>query len=356
LTGDQLAPLANANNQSHKLHLWLRTIASIIAVWLTLLLISTIYQSIAYQQDLRRYPPPGKLVDVGGYRLHLYCIGHGARGAPTVILEGGLGANSIIWRMVQPGMAEHLRVCSYDRAGYAWSDPGPSPRTASQLAAELHLLMHNSGESPPFVLVGHSFGGTIARLYASEYPEDVAGIVLVDPRHDDYFQRMPPEYLKTDQVNQSRARLLQWLTPIGTTRALGSLGLLDPYVHYLSPLPDDDEAVARALMIYSPQHWDTSVAERDFSEESYGEARASHLPVGLPLILLTAENGADAWQLPGQPPDQAARDTWMQLQEEQLALSENSQWIIVEDSGHYIYFDRPSAIIDAVLGLLDSID
>src|SRR3954447_21057168 len=125
-------------------------------------------------------PPPGRLFDIGGWRLHLNCTGEARTSQPAVILEAGAGDFSVDWSLVQPGVARFARVCSYDRAGSGWSELGPRPRTMTQIAYELHSLLGKAGERPPYVLVGHSFGGWLVRLYQLRYPADVAGVVLVD--------------------------------------------------------------------------------------------------------------------------------------------------------------------------------
>jgi pimeloyl-ACP methyl ester carboxylesterase len=121
--------------------------------------------------------PPGKLVDLGGHRLHVNCTG---KGAPTVVIENGLGDFSFDWVLVQNPVSRFTRVCTYDRAGYAWSEPGPKPRTFAQLNLELRDALSKLGERVPFVLVGHSYGGPVVRNFAASYPNDVAGMILVD--------------------------------------------------------------------------------------------------------------------------------------------------------------------------------
>src|ERR1700730_10920245 len=130
--------------------------------------------------------PPGKLVDLGGHKLHVNCTG---KGNPTVVVENGLGDFSFGWILVQSKVATFTRICTYDRAGYAWSDPGPKPRTYAQLNLELHDALAKLDERGPLILVGHSFGGGVVRNYAAAYPGDVAGMVLVDIVHED--QRIP---------------------------------------------------------------------------------------------------------------------------------------------------------------------
>jgi pimeloyl-ACP methyl ester carboxylesterase len=132
--------------------------------------------------------PPGRFIDLGGFRLHIFCTGQPSS-KPTVILLHGLGDSSLDWGLVQPEVARFARVCSYDRAGAGWSDPGPSPRGTLTAAKELHSLLIDAKETGPYLLVAHSWGGLIARVYASQYPTDVAGMVLVDPTHEDaYFE------------------------------------------------------------------------------------------------------------------------------------------------------------------------
>src|SRR5689334_18978330 len=119
---------------------------ALIGVLVLLPVAGALYQVEASRLDLLSFPPPGHLIDIGGYRLHIYCTGPQVRGSPTVVFEGGLGATSVMWTLVQQGVAPHTRACSYDRAGYGWSDPGPQPRTARQIAGELHRLLELAAE------------------------------------------------------------------------------------------------------------------------------------------------------------------------------------------------------------------
>ena len=148
------------------------------------------YQWLATRKELAATPPPGHLVDIGGYRLHLWCTGDGA---PAVILDTGLGGSSADWGFVQPDVARFTRVCSYDRAGMGYSDPGPSPRTARRIASELAELLVRSGIGGPVVLVGASIAGFDVRVFASDHPERAAGLVLVDASHEDQAHEVPPD-------------------------------------------------------------------------------------------------------------------------------------------------------------------
>ncbi|MCX6024566.1 MAG: alpha/beta hydrolase, partial [Chloroflexi bacterium] len=143
--------------------IWL---VGIVTGLLGLLLLCAGYESVSEAADARTYPPPGQMVDVGGYRLHIHCIG---AGGPTVVIDAGLGDWSASWgSWVQPDVAKTTRVCAYDRAGMGYSEPGPPPRSAEHFAQELHTLLHQGGVPGPYVLVGHSLGGLTARVFAHQ--------------------------------------------------------------------------------------------------------------------------------------------------------------------------------------------
>lgn len=141
----------------------------------------------ALAQEPKDCQPPGRLVDIGGYRLHIHCTGERGNGKPTVVLLHGLGDFSIDWALVQPEVARFTRVCSYDPRGVGWSDPEPLRWGQRKAAEELHTLLRNAHEESQFVLVGHSWGGLTARIYTSLYPTDVKGMVLVDSTHEDAY-------------------------------------------------------------------------------------------------------------------------------------------------------------------------
>ena len=155
----------------------------LVVALLALAIIGAIYQAIATQRAERDYPPPGEMVNVGGYNLHIDCVG---RGSPTVVLDGGTGEMSANWVLVQREISETTRVCAYDRAGMGWSQMGPEPRDATQITGELHALLEGAGIEGPYVLVGHSFGG-LSQTYAARYPEEVAGVGLVESSHPEQF-------------------------------------------------------------------------------------------------------------------------------------------------------------------------
>jgi len=137
-----------------------------------------LFQAIGLKRDERRFPAPGRLIDAGGHKLHFYEAGSGS---PAVVLESGISASSLNWRAVQTEVARVARVCSYDRAGLGWSDLCDEPCIPASLARQLHTLLHNADIAAPYILVGHSFGGLIVQAFAGLYPDETAGLVLVDP-------------------------------------------------------------------------------------------------------------------------------------------------------------------------------
>lgn len=166
------------------------------------------YQWVGETRDLQRYPPPGRLVEMGGYELHLYCVGEGQ---PTVLLEAESGHNVLHWSLIQAEVARHTRICAYDRAGMGWSERGPHARHLQPMAEELHALLERSGERAPFVLVGHGMGGSLARFYTTHYPNQVEGLLLLDPDHE--LQPRLPDY-------EAQRQSMQWLLRLGLLRLL----------------------------------------------------------------------------------------------------------------------------------------
>ena len=166
-----------------------KALLGLVGALLALAVAGAIYQAIATELAERAYPPPGEMVDVGGYRLHINCVG---QGSPTVVLDAGSGAMSAHWVWVQRQVSGTTRVCAYDRAGMGWSEMGPDPRDAKQITGELHTLLSNAGIEGPYMLVGHSFGGMYMQTYAARYPGEVAGVALVDSSTDpDQFSQRP---------------------------------------------------------------------------------------------------------------------------------------------------------------------
>ena len=273
---------------------WVLT--SVIAV-LALASIGATYDNIARTGDQATFAAPGKLYDVGGHRLHLDCRGHGS---PTVVLSNGLGEVSASWARITAPVAAITRVCAYDRAGQGWSDDAESPRDGVQSAEDLHALLAEAGEHGPYVLVGHSTGGTYAMTYAARYPEQVAGLVLLDSSSPEQFTRMPAYPGQYAMMRRAYA-LLPTLSRLG-------MGRLVPAT---SHLPAADAARVAAITS-APQAYRNQRDEVSVIPEVFAQAQALTTLGGRPLAVLTASATS------------TGTDGWVGAQDQLAALSPNS--------------------------------
>lgn len=230
-------------------------------------------------------------VDVGGYRLRLECSGHGS---PIVVMDAGLGDTLETWDEVAPKVAKFTRVCVYDRAGLGRSDPGPMPRTSGQIAAELYRMIKTAGLPPPYILVGHSLGGLNVSLFASMHPDEVAGLVLVDSTHEDYPAR---------------------------ERALRSA--------------EEKSRIENAFGIASP----AARSEYQSMPASVEQIKAARPLPDVPVIVLTAGHMEGS---------AALRELWLTLQADLANRASHGTQVIAQESGHFIQFDRPDLVIDAI--------
>jgi pimeloyl-ACP methyl ester carboxylesterase len=309
----------------------------------------TMLVGLKAKSDLKAsYPPPGQLVDIGGYRLHINCQG---TGSPTVVMEAGLTDPSLMWALVQPQIAATTRVCSYDRAGLGWSDPSPKPRTAETMVAELHTLLSNANIPGPYVLVGHSTGGMLVRLYANKYPADVVGIVLVDAQHEDQFERLPIPLQKAVKDSFAQAhqtmQLLKGLVLIG-------VGALQPATFEEARLPSPAREALSALLVSEPKFVEAKTAEYDAIFESLAQVRAAHITSlgNIPLVVLY--RGIYGGSITGMSAD-AEKQWWQGLQPELAALSPQGQLVQANQSDHYIQLDQPELVIAAILQVLNAV-
>ncbi|MBE0672353.1 MAG: alpha/beta hydrolase [Anaerolineales bacterium] len=301
----------------------------VVALIVGLAFIGAIYESIAEAADAKAYPPPGQMVDVDGHRLHINCTG---TGSPTVIIEAGLGDWSTGWRDVQQGVAKATRVCTYDRAGWGWSEAGPLPRDAAQFANELHTLLQNANIPGPYVMVGHSLGGLAVRVFVNDYASEVAGVVLVDSMSPRQFnQSQIATQFQADAESQPFS-VPAMLARFGIVRLLARpLGIMP------SGTPDENAYFSRMVR---PQSAQTLTNESQGMPSSSVEASAVKTFGDLPLIVLTAKlNPIQGWQ---------------EWQTELLQLSSNSQHLFAE-SDHNIHFEKPGAAIAAILQIVQQI-
>lgn len=278
------------------------------------------FQTVATRSDLAVTPPPGKLVDIGGYRLHLWCTGNGA---PAVILDTGLGGSSADWGFVQPDVARFTRVCSYDRAGMGYSDPGPSPRTARRIASELAILLDRSGIAGPVVLVGASIAGFNVRVFASDHLERAAGLVLVDASHEADRHEVPP-----------MAPFVALLSTVGVLRLLGvSFG------ERIESLPPSVQRYARATR-FRAAGYRAAADEIIHVRESVSEVRSSRRKLTIPVAVVTGARGSD--------------ENWLNLQRDLTSLSERGCLMIARESGHVVSVDQPGVVVDAIRTVVET--
>jgi len=296
------------------------------------------YEQWARWRIKREYPPPGRLLEVEGTRMHLWCSG---AGSPTVVLEAGAGFPSIAWWRVQPEVSRFTRVCSYDRPGLGWSEHGAGPRGSLRIADELHGLLAEAREAPPYVMVGHSLGGPRTMIFAKRFAGEVAGFVWVDAVHPDQSRRFSPALDSVLRAEHTRPTAwLSFLSATGVVRLLVR--------HEASPLlPDSMEDVVRALL---PQSLPEAYREFNELDETLEEARGTG-PFGhMPIVVLTA----GAIVVPGASPGltlQLAREfneKRFELNDDMATWSDNSDHRVVEDSGHFIQVQRPDAVAAAV--------
>jgi pimeloyl-ACP methyl ester carboxylesterase len=287
-------------------------------------------------------PPIGQLVDVGGYRLHLACQGEGS---PAVVMEAAIGETGLLWSLVQPAVAKITRACVYDRPGYGWSDPSPRPRTAAVMAQELHTLLGTAEVPGPYVLVGHSLGGLLVRLYAARYPQEVAGMVLVDSAHEAQYRRAPRELQElVPQVEEEARQQLEGL------KALIVSGSLDASMLPVPPgLPATAADTFRALVAASPKHVETVIAEQQAVQAIHAELAAARIASLGDLPLMVLSHG-QPMAMPGLPDEvnQAHEQLWQDLQAELAGLSSRGRLVVAQDSGHYIQLERPQLVVDAI--------
>jgi len=332
------------------------------ALWLVLIVviflaIGYIYQRRTTAADFVQFPPSGQRVDVGGYSLHIYCTGD--VDGPTVVVDTGMGDFSTSWQGIQPEVSKSARICTYDRAGYGWSDSSPNPRTATQMANELHQLLVNAKIDPPYILVGHSLGGFTVRVFASQYPDEVVGMILVDSGHEDQLERLPPEYLRLNDKQETYFSVLGFMSRFGILRLIGNSSKgADITPPQVAKMPKEIQPLY-LMMLSHPSFFDTTLAELRALPETTAQVRATGSLGDLPLIVLSADGIDDAVLksigLGDDFPAAQLRQSFHELQAELAALSTNSTHIIVKGSTHAINLDQPDVVIKSILDMVEMV-
>ncbi len=288
-----------------------RTAVNALLAVLIFSIVGTIYQTAAAETDRRNFPPPGNLIDVGGFKMHIYCEG---TGSPTVILEALSGGFSAYWGWVQPEVAKQVRVCAYDRAGFGWSENDPEPESPQRTAQNLHTLLTNANIAGPFVMVGHSKGGIYVREYALLYPQDVVGIVLLDSSHPDQFVRYP-EMLKGDTPMLTLMPLMQTMLRVGLARVY----FFHSHKIDFASLPPQQRAEV-ATIFSTPEYWQNTKTTMLLGAHIFQQAHDLGPLGNLPLAVITRGENAD--------------DHWREMQNELAALSTDSIHLTVDGATH----------------------
>lgn len=315
-----------------------------------LVVAGAIYQAIGTWRDRRRFPPPGRLVRVNERRMHIQVTGEGT---PTVVFESGMGASCLSWTLVQQDVAQFTRAVSYDRTGHGWSDPVREPRSARQIAQELHTLLDATAMPGPYVLVGHSFGGYVNRAFAHMYRNEVVGMVLVDSVHPAEWENPTPEQLRMIEVGLRYAWIAAWLARLGFVRfclarlARGSprLGWAAASVFGISTaaavqriageirkLPAPILPIVRALWS-QPKNFISLGQHVAALPVSAAQAAAVNSLRDLPLVVLSGDHHA------------APYADW---QRDLAQLSSCGRHAVASDSGHWIHLDHPELVTRAI--------
>jgi pimeloyl-ACP methyl ester carboxylesterase len=289
------------------------------------------------------HPAAGRFYVVDGYKMHLYCTGEGS---PTIVLDAGLGNDSLIWAKVQPELSKTTRVCSYDRAGFGWSDPQPGPHDAERIADQLHSLLTQAGITGATVLMGHSIAGLYIRAYVNRYPHNVSGLVFVDsstPLQEDRFPA-DPEDTKNPELELLE---LKWLYMLGIPRVMGQCTHEAGFDDYAGRMIAEDQC--------RPSLW-TAVGQEEKSGRQSGNETIHTGPFGdLPILIFSEDPQLSVSSaLPTKPEIEMAK-IWDEMQEDLKHLSTRSRRIIAKSSSHYIQIDRPDLLNQNVARFIQQI-
>jgi len=313
--------------------------------------LGALYQALATHHDRKRFPPPGRLCEIGGHRLHLLESGSGS---PAIVLEAGLMSTILSWSDLQRELAQSYRVVSYDRAGLGWSDLGPMPRTADRIVDELHTLLERAAIPPPYILVGHSFGGLTMPLFARRFPREIAGMVLVDPvapgewnppsAHDHKLTRIGAKVCRRAAL-LSRLGVLRFVAFLLTTRAAKTGGYLVRLISRGAPaesgsvsspwfvaLPERERAMASVFWVLEKFAL-TIASQLENLPLSAAQIAGRDTACDKPVVILSARTAPEH------------RRTEHAAMVGRLPLGTH---VVAEKSNHWIMQDEPELVIRAI--------
>jgi pimeloyl-ACP methyl ester carboxylesterase len=312
----------------------------------------TIVSGIFYEQWSRhdvvnKYPPPGRMIDVGGHKLHLNCTGSGS---PTVVMESGWNTTgSLSFVRVQPEIAKSQRICSYDRAGIMWSERRDGTPSAAQIAGDLHRLLENASEAAPYVMVGYSMGGLLIRVFSQQYPQDVAGMVFVEPSHPEAEERFasiegyePYEYPRWTYLKQ------RVLIETGVARLFGILDI--PSLPSEAMIANDFAPYGFVAYVAHDLAW-AQISTEAAAASSFNDMPIIVLTGGLQIAPPTPEEAADMSPEEVRILNEEGR-LYHQLHAEIAGLSTNSEHRVIEGSGHSMSNDAPEAVVRGVQDII----
>lgn len=325
----------------------------IIVAFALLLAAGATYQEVGARLDRRRFPAPGRLIQVGGHKLHLFELGSGAQ---TVVLESGISASHLNWRAVQARLAPFTKVCSYDRAGLGWSELCAESCTPSRLAAQLREMLSAASVPRPYILVGHSFGGLIVRSFAAQFPNETAGVVLVDPLDPAEWTPMTEEQTRIIGHGVALSRRGAWAARLGVVRIC--LGLLmagnrllpriaakawsgraslvtDRIAGQVQKMPKETWPLVAAHW-KQPKCFEGMARHFECLAASIAEMREAPA-LQIPVTLLAGTQN----EHPADPAEHAAR------------VSPHTKLIYAKNSGHWIQLDEPDLVVDAVREMIE---
>jgi pimeloyl-ACP methyl ester carboxylesterase len=308
--------------------LWLARGAFVLIGLVIVLSVSgSAYEAVLSRGDARAHPAPGRLVDVGGFSLHISCVG---AGSPTIVLDAGLGETSLDWNQIQPQLATKTKVCAYDRAGMGWSDPSSRARTPANIAEELHMLLINADIGGPYVLVAHSLSGKSARLFALRYRNEMAGLVLIDARSE-YVDSLtiPAENAAFVEAIDAQGRLYELARRFGIARLFGAS------LAGSSAFPAKTRKLM-ALVATTQSAIASTAAEARARAASDAELRAAPALGDIPLVVLVSDQSI------------ATVPHWQDAQRRQAQLGKAGRMVIASGSSHYIQWDQPDLVVNSV--------
>jgi pimeloyl-ACP methyl ester carboxylesterase len=315
--------------------LWLLTLLALLIVGLL------IAGRVARRVLINRFPPPGTMVEVQGHRLHVRCEG---QGPVTVLLESGLNDFSLQWSRLQPLVAQAARTCSYDRAGLGWSEPSPHPPTIDNAVKDLRAVLESLYRQTPLILVGHSYGSLLVRMYAQQYPRNIKAIILLDPANEFMAERIPGY---TEALNSGTDRFKK-------LARLASLGLV---ALSTSRIPADllpEEALYQYRAVLASRSFLKAAAAESAEMAKNLQAMQGYPQAALAQIPVTIISRGQSEPIPGLPDRSATalEGTWAALQSD-LVERFNAKHLIAERSGHNVQLSQPELVYECIKSFID---